>query len=91
MTHEAIEAIKLILQVILPILGGLTVLMCSVIGYIGAKVYDKLSEMSNHLASIKEELRNEINSIERRVIRLESVAKMKNAHLFHDRQDDEHI
>lgn len=67
------EAIKLILQVLLPILGGLTVLMCSVIGYIGAKVYEKLSEMSQHLVSIKEELKNEIISIERRVIRLESI------------------
>lgn len=90
MTHEAIEAIKLILQVLLPILGGLTVLMCSVVGYIGSKVYDKLSEMSNHLASIKEELRNEIHNIERRVIKLESVAKMKDAHLFNDRFGDEH-
>jgi hypothetical protein len=85
MNHEVMQ----VLQLIMPVFGGLTLLMCSMIGYIGSKVYDKLSEMSNHLVSIKEELRNEINSIERRVIRLESVAKMKDEHFFHDRLNDD--
>lgn len=85
MNHDVVS----VLQLIMPVFGGLTVLMCTLIGYIGAKVYDKLSEMAGHLVSIKEELRNEINSIERRVIRLESVAKFKDAHLYHDRGGDE--
>ena len=68
----------------MPILGGLTFIMCSVVGYIGAKVYDKLSEMSNHLVSIKEELKCEINSLDRRITRLESFVKVK----FQEREGD---
>ena len=89
MSQESIEAIKMVLNVLLPILGGLTVIMCSVVGYFGSEVIKQLREMAGHLAIIKEELKNEINSLDRRVIRLEALSKFKDPHLFLDRIGDE--
>ena len=88
MDHEAIDLVKMVLQVLLPILGGLTLIMCSVVGYFGSEVIRQLREMSTHLVIIKEELKNEINSLDRRVIRLEALSKFKDPHLFHDREGD---
>lgn len=85
MNNDTLDGI----QLMLPIMGGMTLLMCTLIGYIGNKLYDKLDEMSGTLRSIEADLRKEINGIDRRVTRLESIGKVKdNLHLFQDREGD---
>jgi hypothetical protein len=93
MSHDTLEGIHLML----PLMGALTALVCGMIGYIGNKLYEngtrlyeKLDEMSNTLRSIEADLRKEINGIDRRVTRLESISKIKgNLHLFQDREGDQ--
>jgi hypothetical protein len=80
MTHDAVDGI----QLMLPIMGGLTLLMASLVGYIGNKLYEKLDEMSGSLRSIERELRTEINGIDRRVTRLESISKHKDSQFYID-------
>lgn len=89
MDHDAIELIKLVLQVLLPILGALIIGMSTLVWHFGTEVIKQLREMSGHLVSIKEELKTEINQVERRVDRLEHIGRLKDAHLFHDRIGDE--
>lgn len=92
MNHDTVDGI----QLMFPIMGGLTLLMASLIGFIGSKLYEngtklyqKLDEMSNTLRSIEADLRKEINGIERRVTLLESVGRLKdNLHLFMDKEND---
>lgn len=93
MNHDTLDGIHLML----PIMGSLTAAICGMIGYIGnklyengTKLYEKLDEMSNTLRSIEADLRKEINGIDRRVTRLESISKIKdNLHLFQDREGDQ--
>jgi len=92
MNHDTLDGI----QLMLPMMGGLTAMVCGMIGYIGnrlyengTRLYEKLDEMSNTLRSIEADLRKEINGIDRRVTRLESIGKIKeNLHLFQDREND---
>lgn len=93
MNHDTLDGI----QLMLPLMGALTALVCEMIAYIGNKLYEngtrlyeKLDEMSNTLRSIEADLRKEINGIDRRVTRLESISKIKdNLHLFQDREGDQ--
>lgn len=85
MNHDTIEGI----QLVLPLLTGISILTCSLIGYIGSKLYEKLNEMSGTLRSIERDLRSEIGGIDRRVTRLESIGHVKDALQLFQNQDNQ--
>ena len=60
-----------IVNLLITVVGGLLVLLITVIGWIGNRIHNRLDSISTSLASIEKDLRGELTHLDRRISKIE--------------------
>lgn len=60
-----------IVNVLVTVIGGLLVVLISVIGWIGNRIHNRLDSISLSLSSIEKDLRGELTHLDRRISKIE--------------------
>jgi len=62
----------MVLQLLLPIIGGLLGLLIIIIGWIGNKIHDRLDQINITLCGIERDLRCDLACLDRRITIIET-------------------
>lgn len=66
-----------VIRVLLGVSGGLIGILTVVIGWIGTRIHARLDAISKSLTAIERDLRGDLSSLDRRVVKLEVESKMR--------------
>lgn len=66
-----------IIRTLLGISAGLIATLTIVIGWIGARIHSRLDSISRSLTAIERDLRGDLSDLDRRVVKLEVAAEMR--------------